>query len=260
MQNKFKLVLFVFAFALVSFVPVYANHSWGGYHWARTANPFTLKLGGNVTSGWNSYLSTASSKWSLSSVLDTAIVSGQSTKNCRATLGRVEVCNSKYGNNGWLGIASVWISSGHITQGTVKLNDTYFNTSKYNKSAWKNLVMCQEVAHTFGLDHQDENFSNANLGSCMDYTDDPDGSIKHQLDNQYPNAHDYEELEIIYAHLDSINTTSQTVSSKNFGNEVSSLQSDWGKAVRQDQAGKDSIFERDLGHGNKVLTHVFWAE
>ena len=22
-----------------------ANHSWNGYHWARTANPFTLKTG-----------------------------------------------------------------------------------------------------------------------------------------------------------------------------------------------------------------------
>jgi hypothetical protein len=27
-----------------------ATHSWNGYHWARTANPFTLKLGDNLTS------------------------------------------------------------------------------------------------------------------------------------------------------------------------------------------------------------------
>ena len=27
-----------------------ANHSWGGYHWARTANPFNLKVGDNVNS------------------------------------------------------------------------------------------------------------------------------------------------------------------------------------------------------------------
>jgi len=26
-----------------------ATHSWGGYHWARTANPFTIKLGNNVS-------------------------------------------------------------------------------------------------------------------------------------------------------------------------------------------------------------------
>ncbi|MCI0414256.1 hypothetical protein L0222_15865 [bacterium] len=27
-----------------------AGHSWGNYHWARTSNPFTLKLGDDVTS------------------------------------------------------------------------------------------------------------------------------------------------------------------------------------------------------------------
>lgn len=30
-------------------------------------------------------------------------------------------------NNGWLGIASISVNGSHITQGTVKLNDTYFN-------------------------------------------------------------------------------------------------------------------------------------
>lgn len=35
------------------------------------------------------------------------------------------------------------------------------------------LVTCQEVGHTFGLDHRDENFDNGNLGTCMDYTNDP---------------------------------------------------------------------------------------
>ena len=52
-----------------------------------------------------------------------------------------------------------------------------------------------EVGHAFGLDHQDENQTNANLGSCMDYTNSP-GT------NQHPNAHDYEQLELIYAHAD----------------------------------------------------------
>ena len=37
-----------------------ANHSWNGYHWARTANPFTVKLGDNLSSGWTAYLLTAS--------------------------------------------------------------------------------------------------------------------------------------------------------------------------------------------------------
>jgi hypothetical protein len=230
-----------------------ANHSWSGYHWARISNPFTLKLGDNVSGVWDSILITTSNDWTTSSVLDTTIVSGLGGKNCKATLGRVEVCNSKYGRNGWLGIASVWASSGHITQGTVKVNDTYFNTTTYNTVAWRNLVMCQEVGHTFGLDHQDEVFANANLDTCMDYTNTP-GT------NQHPNAHDYEQLEAIYAHLDGTTTVSQMISPKNLGSEVSELSSSWGTVVRKDGSGRNSVFERDLGNGNKVITHVFWAE
>src|SRR5437763_16424905 len=48
-----------------------ATHSWGGYHWARTANPFTVKLGSNVSSAWTSSLATASIDWTSSDVLNT---------------------------------------------------------------------------------------------------------------------------------------------------------------------------------------------
>src|SRR3990172_12950625 len=53
-----------------------ATHSWGYYHWARTANPFTLKLGDNLSTNWKPYLSTTSSDWSQSNVLDTSISPG----------------------------------------------------------------------------------------------------------------------------------------------------------------------------------------
>src|SRR5258705_4313947 len=43
----------------------------GNYHWARTANPFTLKLDNNVTAAWTSYLNLASSDWTASTVLNT---------------------------------------------------------------------------------------------------------------------------------------------------------------------------------------------
>ncbi len=148
---------------------VSASHSWGNYHWARTSNPFSLKLGDNTTGPWPAHLSIASSDWTQSTVLNTTIVTGGTggVRRCPATLGRVEVCNAKYGQNGWLGIASIWANGDHITQGTVKLNDTYFNMAQYNTNAWRQFVMCQEVGHTFGLDHQDTTFDNPNLGSCM---------------------------------------------------------------------------------------------
>ena len=42
------------------------------------------------------------------------------------------------------------------------------NTTPPSGERWSRV---QEIGHTFGLDHQDENFSNANLGSCMDYVE-----------------------------------------------------------------------------------------
>ena len=239
---------------------VSASHSWGNYHWARSANPFTLKLGDNLSSSWDAYLVTTSADWSLSSVLDTTIVQGNSNpKNCRATSGRVEVCNSKYGNNGWLGLAQIWISGSHIYQGVTKVNDTYFTTAKYNTPAWKNLVMCQEVGHTLGLDHQDENFNNANLGTCMDYTGDPST-------NQHPNQHDYDMLGTIYAHLDSFTTLQSGTQKLPLGLSIAKEalsgdfenRNEWGKELRNN--GRVALYERDFGGGFKLFTFIIWAQ
>ncbi len=229
-----------------------ANHSWNNYHWARTANPFNLKLGDNVDSNWDSYLATTSSDWTQSTVLNTAIVPGSTTgKRCAATTGRVEVCNAAYGQRGWLGIASINISGSHITQGTVKVNDTYYSTAKYNTPAWRNLVMCQEVGHTLGLDHQDENFDNTPLGTCMDYSNDP-------VPNQHPNQHDYNQLVAIYSHLDSTTTVGQaapTGSGRATGNSPKS----WGDQVEGSRARGHSTYVRNDGNGSYIITFVTWA-
>jgi hypothetical protein len=231
-----------------------ADHAWGPYHWARTSSPFTLQLGDNVSGAWDASLAQASADWSLSSVLDTLVVPGSSNpKNCRATLGRVEVCNSKYGRNGWLGIATIWASGGHITQGTVKLNDTYFNTPTYNTPAWRNLVMCQEVGHTFGLHHQDENFSNAPLGTCMDYSNDPEP-------NQHPNQHDYDMLETIYEHLDATDTAVTSTKSSQGRQVDHNDPSSWGRAIRTTSDGRGALYMRDFGNGEKVFNFVFWVD
>jgi hypothetical protein len=252
LSRSLSLVL-VICLALLAFpFSASANHAWGNYHWARTQNPFNLRLGDNVTSNWDSYLRTASSDWSKSTVLDTTVVAGGTTsKRCRPTTGRVEVCNSKYGNNGWLGVAQIWASGSHITQGTVKMNDTYFNTAQYNTPAWRTMVMCQEVGHTFGLDHQDENFDNTPLGTCMDYTSDP-------TPNQHPNAHDYEELQIIYSHLDS-STTVGGMPAEVANGDFSAL-ADWGKAIHHSADGRASLYMREFAGGHRIFTFVFWAE
>lgn len=248
---KGALALGVAAAALTT--PASANHSWGGYHWARTSNPFTIKLGDNVDSKWDSYLVTTSSDWTASSVLDTVIVpGGTKPRNCRATTGRVEVCNSTYGNTGWLGIASISITSGnHITSGTVKNNDTYFNTSSYNTPAWRNMVMCQEVGHTFGLDHQDEDFSNPNLNTCMDYTNNPES-------NQHPNQHDYDQLVTIYSHTDSSTTVGAALPGSKPA-EVGNSPKSWGRPVHFLRDGRPDTYVRLDGPGRLTVTHVFWV-
>ena len=240
-----------------------ADHAWGSYHWARTANPFTLSTGDNVDAKWDAYLTEAIIDWNQSGVVILKKVTGAAKGKCRPTAGRIEVCNATYGQNGWLGIAQIWISGSHITQGTTKLNDTYFNTSTYNTPAWRRLVTCQEVAHDFGLAHQDETFNNRNLGSCMDYTSDPDGGGAFGPSNEHPNAHDFEMIDSIYAHLDGSSTVG--AASANNGAPAAMNQIDfegpgqWGRLVRSSRNGRVQIYEVDFGKGNKVITHVFWA-
>lgn len=257
-RQRSLLVVFLVSliFAVFPLAPS-ADHSWGGYHWARTGNPFTLKLGDNLSSTWDAYLGRTSYDWSLSTALNTTIVAGGANpRNCRSTTGRVEVCNSTYGNNGWLGVAQIWISGGHITQGTVKVNDTYFNTATYNTPAWRNLVMCQEVGHTLGLDHQDEDFYNTPLGTCMDYSRDP-------VPNQHPNTHDYDQLGIIYNHLDATTTLSSAAATGRMPRAMTDIDfatpAQWGRLVRISRDGRNAVYELDFGSGHKVFTFVTWA-
>ena len=117
-----------------------ASHSWGPYHWSRSANPFTVPLGDSATntaySNWDGALGGASVDWTASSVLDSPIVAvGGNAKQCSAQTGRIRVCNSTYGFNGWLGLAQIWLSGSHIVRATAKMNDSYFNSSAYSFTA-----------------------------------------------------------------------------------------------------------------------------
>lgn len=106
----------------------HATHSWGGYHWARTTPQFTLKLGDNLTTAdWKAHLGQASSDWnspnneSQASPITTAVTKGAASKRCPTVTGTTQVCNDKYGNNGWLGLASIYIADGvHIIKGFSK--------------------------------------------------------------------------------------------------------------------------------------------
>ena len=238
------------------------THSWGGYHWARTSNPFNVKLQSNLTSAWTGYFGTASSDWDASSVLNTTNVAGSTgsttRRKCSMTLGRVVVCNSTYGNNGWLGLASINITGGtHITQGSVKVNDSYAMNN-----AEKLHVMCQEIGHTFGLDHQST--SGASLNTCMDYYSNTSSS---DTQSTHPNAHDYDELVTIYSHLDSTNTSFLTAGPGSDAGRVPAMDQidldgpgQWGVEVERSEDGRFSTFVLDFGSGRQIVTYVTWAD
>ena len=227
--------------AAVSAAPANASHAWGNYHWARTANPFTVPLGDNVTntaySNWEGALGGASVDWTRSSVLDSPVTAGAAgnPKRCAANNGRIEVCNAQYGANGWLGLAQVWTSGSHIVKATAKMNDTYFNSTRYDYTAERH-VMCQEVGHGYGLGHQDE--SGADLNTCMDYAN--------ALDNPSPNAHDYEQLETIYSHMDATSTVSSTSATS-------------GPVIHREDRIHSSYIVEDLGNGFRLHSFVYWA-
>lgn len=232
-----------------------ADNAWSTYHWERSGDSFTLNLGDNVEGNWDGHLLSASTDWSVSTVINTSVVPGTTKpRRCKADAGNVQICNFTYGDNGWLGIAGISISGGHITAGYVKLNDTYFNTSTYDTPAWRQMVICQEIGHTFGLGHQDDIFDNPNLDTCMDYTSNPES-------NQHPNQHDYDQLVSIYTHLDA--TASIDDGGKSGCNPKSpkcnsaTVSAGWGRLVSKH--GPQEVFELDLGNGNKQITRVTWT-
>jgi hypothetical protein len=212
--------LVALAAAALGATPAHASHSWGNYHWAKaaTSNPsVSVTLGENLvatsSSNWPVLFKGTSGAtlgdpgsvvhdWShlnlmplgtgngFADILDTPRTTGinSNRKRCKPASGRVEVCNARYGFNGWLGLATIWISGGHITQGVAKVNDSYLDSSRYATAARQH-VLCQEVGHTFGLDHQDE--SGADLDTCMDYAD--------AFDNAHPDDHDNQQINLIYS-------------------------------------------------------------
>eukprot|EP01006_Ploeotia_vitrea_P063329 TRINITY_DN85333_c0_g1_i1.p1 TRINITY_DN85333_c0_g1~~TRINITY_DN85333_c0_g1_i1.p1 ORF type:complete len:311 (-),score=26.59 TRINITY_DN85333_c0_g1_i1:146-1078(-) len=95
-------------------------------------------------------------------------------------------------NSGYLGYAQVRTykrPKGVISSAISVMNTGYIGVD-YEFSSIRGLqhVLCQEIGHTFGLDHQSE--SGADWNSCMDYSRD--------LDNPYPNVHDRELLDQMY--------------------------------------------------------------
>ena len=110
----------------------------------------------------------------------------------------------------------------------------------------------------FGLDHQDVNFNNAPLGTCMDYT----GNTLTSADI-HPDAHDYEQLAAMYGDGGDKKGGGGNGGGGRGRNNRSEIvtggHADFGRAIAADASGRHNVFEKNLGNGESLITHVFWA-
>jgi hypothetical protein len=268
-QQRFWAVVFLTAVIPTSSL---ADHDWSNYHWARTASPFNLTVIDSTTSDWGGYVAVALGDWSSSNKLNmvedtTGSTNSRVRRQCKAPEGMVRICNLAYGQNGWLGIAGISIdAAGHIIKGYTKLNDSYFSWTYYNKDNWKQSVTCQELGHNVGLGHQDEDFDNESLLSCMDYQDPP---------FEYPNGHDYDQLNTIYHHIDSYDSYAGVPESGGGGGDSGGCNAPPGKGcnkarptnngdigwgVSLGRRGNSETFLRIDPDGTRHLTHVRWVD
>ncbi len=198
MINPRKAFIWITA-ALILFTSAsgaYADHQWSSYHWEKDGTlKLTLSVGNNHISGqWSDLLKNyAGSNWHYfgGMYLSVEVVGGGD--------GDIESYNANYGDTGWLGLASIWVKRGknkHIVQGESKVNDYYITLKDYfgfdEDVEWKH-VLCQEIGHTFGLNHNREGATGGEPDdSCMNDETRP-------LRYPDPNEHDTAMLDLMYA-------------------------------------------------------------
>ena len=222
-------------------IPVGAADGFNGAHWERRKTPFELKFGDNVDNGWDGYLKKAAGQWSQSRVVRPNIVNGSAGGDCRPTEGRVEVCNGRYGTGkGWLGLTEIWVNGrNHITAARVLMNDSWFDSGKYDDADAKRHTMCHELGHSLGLDHRSGRSCMNDSEKAIFRYDDPAGSDFDTLRQRYRHSDDG-------STVDSVATTSFTPA-------------DFDPAIPDLPKGKDVVV-KDLSNGGKRITIVTWPE
>lgn len=149
-----------------------------------------------LTEDWHSYFDQAIIDWENGSpdviTLETSVIDAD--PDCTPVSNKMKVCNRDYGETGWEGINEILTQGRTIVSSVAKMNEFYLSRDKLtekNEFVKRQYTMCHEIGHGYGLPHLDENFQNADLNSCMDYSSRPEN-------NQVPNAQDYENLNILY--------------------------------------------------------------
>ncbi len=283
MNNKLSIGLraSVCAAAISVAAPAMAQetHQWANYHWDNDGGGFQLDVLYKFSNPkWNDYILPAYQKWgdvipgTNPSKMGVTIASNDTidTGRCRPIAGKVVICSDTYGfkRGGWLGVATAWADdAGHFQQVTVQYNDTFYN-STYDDPLEREFVTCHEQGHSIGLGHRDEDFNNLNLGSCMDYTSDVDGSGGQGPSNLNPD-------DVDAAVLNSDAMYGSGHGSFNHGGGGSSGPGgppsgkgpkkltghfpEWGAVVGYDGLGRPNEFIETVAPGLTKRTHVMWS-
>lgn len=177
-MKKILVIVILATLSLLTIGIVSADHSWVNYHWTSSNLSPTVF---DKTKNDLYDVSAAVSEWANLTTSTQPTISSNRKSN---------IVVSEAGSAFWLGLARVWVDEdGHIGKGEVKLNTSLL--VNYGPAAADH-VLCQELGHILGLNHQV-----GALDSCMN-DQAPLGSVTS------PNAHDAEQLVLIYDHEDVI--------------------------------------------------------
>ncbi len=255
-----KILAFGAISAVAAAAPLVAGHSWNNYHWERDANAISPPVVDFTTGEWaqSNRVQQAVNDWNQSMYINSPYVRGSGSNTaCPIVGGEIHVCNHTYGDIGWVGIASISVSRGrnpHITGGVSKMNDTYYAVPFYDNDVWRQLVMCQEIGHDYGLGHQNEDFRTNTTDSCMEYTRTPTAIDK------TADAHDYQQLQTIYTHSHGGDGGGGGEGGKGKPKkfDVGNRPADWGTPIGRDAQGRANLYKRSEASFD-IITHVTWA-
>eukprot|EP00980_Cylindrotheca_fusiformis_P008928 scaffold1901_cov126-Cylindrotheca_fusiformis.AAC.4 len=158
-------------------------------------NGLTMEILNALDDSWQTIFQLAIADWDFGSpdALTLSTTPVAQDPDCSPVNGKVKVCNGDYGEQPWRGIAVCMVGgNGNYQNCACKMNDYYL---KNGGDDLRQYTMCHEVGHGFGLPHTDEDFNNADLGNCLDYTE-------NFAFSKSPDASNYQKLAEFYGVVD----------------------------------------------------------